>query len=222
MEKTFWQARLLLVDDEIFVRRIVRRMVADLPFAVIEEAENGDEALNKARKLKPDIIICDHHMPELDGLHFIKKVRSGAEKVRHETAIIMLTGDPDDAVFRSALALDVDAFIAKPVGKDTLTEKIKRCFDNPQTVKKPEEYAGIELPGDNEEVVQWPEAQFDPATMLEKTIDQIKIGEKLACDLKSKDGALLLAAGQEITKATLARMQDLVEMGSIGSIAVWK
>lgn len=211
----------MVVDDEIFVRRIVRRILTDLPFAHIEEAENGKEAISKVKKFKPDVVICDHQMPELDGLHFIKKVRTGTKGIRRELAIIMLTGDRDDDVFRTALALDVDAFLSKPVGKEALTDKVQRCFENPQIVKEPEDYESVKLPGDDEEDL-WSQAQFDPATMVQKTIDQVKIGEVLACDLKSKEGALLLAAGQKITRATLARMQDLADMGSIEAVAVFK
>ena len=181
------------------------------------KTERGQVA--KARKIEPDVVICDHHMPASDGLHFIKKVRSGTNGIRRELAIIMLTGDQDEAVFRSAIALDVDAFMSKPSSKEALTKKIQRCFESPQTAEDPDKYSFVKLSGAADLCSQ---AQFDPASMVKKTIDQIKISKILACDLMSKDGFLLLTAGRKITNCVLARTQGLAKMGSINDVAIFK
>ena len=55
--KTFWQARVLVIDDEVFVRRLVRRMVSGLSVSEVIEAGDGQEALKLLRKFKADIVI---------------------------------------------------------------------------------------------------------------------------------------------------------------------
>tara|TARA_B100000315_G_scaffold201005_1_gene193350 strand:+ start:1122 stop:1826 length:705 start_codon:yes stop_codon:yes gene_type:complete len=218
--KTFWQARVLIVDDETFVRRLVRRMLGGLSVAEIIEAADGQEALKLLRKFKADIVICDYQMEPMNGLEFLKIVRSGADPdVRRDLPIIMLTGDSDANVLATAMALDVDAFVKKPIGKDAFAAKLQRCFDVPQLIMNAGHYDAVKLLAADEADS---DQAFDPATMVEKTIEELIVGDIIAMDVISSTGTLLLATGMKVTAASIGRLSDLVGMGEFKIVVVRK
>jgi two-component system chemotaxis response regulator CheY len=218
--KTFWKIRVLIVDDETFVRRLVRRMISGLSVSEIVEAIDGQEAIKLLRKFKADIVICDNQMEPLGGLEFLKIIRSGGDPdIRRDLPIIMLTGDTDANVFATAMALDVDAFVKKPIGKDAFAEKIQRCFDVPQLIRESSVYAGVNLVAEKEEI---PGQVFDAETMVEKTFTELAVGDVVSMDLMSSTGTLLLAAGMAISATSIGRLQDLEGMNEIKIIVVLK
>ncbi len=219
-EKIFWQAHVLVVDDEIFVRRLVRRMLGQMSVAEIVDAADGQEALNLLRKYKADIVICDYQMEPVNGLEFLKIVRSGSDPdIRRDLPVIMLTGDSDTKVFATAMALDVDAFVKKPIGPEAFAAKIQRCFDVPQMIKNADYYDAVEL-------LTEPEAEagqvFDPETMVEKTVDKLIVGDIIAMDVVSSTGTLLLATGMSVSAASIGRLSDLVDIGEFKIVVVRK
>jgi two-component system chemotaxis response regulator CheB len=101
----------LIVDDSAFVRKVLREIFASSPFIeVIGHAKNGQEALEMAETLKPDVITCDLNMPELDGVSFVKK-----QFARRPLPIVILTSSPQDTgqVIEALEAGAVD-FVQKP------------------------------------------------------------------------------------------------------------
>ena len=159
-------------------------------------------------------------MEPMNGLDFIKIVRSGGDpEIRRDTPIIMLTGDSDANVFATAMALDVDAFVKKPVGKNAFSEKIQRCFDVPQLIKISSYYAGVQI---NAEQDARSGAELDPLTMIEKTVDEVEVGDVIALDLVSSTGTLLLGAGMQIGANSIGRLKDLAEMGEFKIVVVGK
>ncbi len=73
----------LIVDDSSVVRKVARRLLEDLDY-VVDEAEDGQEAIDKCRQAMPDAILLDWNMPIMSGLEFIKLLRTyiGGEKPR--------------------------------------------------------------------------------------------------------------------------------------------
>ena len=69
--------RVMLVDDEEEVRQAIEKRInwEEIGFEVVAGAENGEDALEKAEKYVPDVIMTDIHMPFIDGLTFAKMVR---------------------------------------------------------------------------------------------------------------------------------------------------
>ena len=217
--RTFWQARLLIVDDEIFVRRLVRRMMSALPFAQIEEADDGARALRKLKELKPDLIISDVNMEPMNGLELLKQIRTGRAEVRRDVPVILLTGETDQSVLGHAVALDANAFLPKPIGPGPLGERVQRCFDDPIVVKDIAVYEKITV---TEEVAQVAEPKFDAGTMISKDVKDVQVGDILGLNLRGMTGGILIGAGTEIGKASLGTLRDLVEMGQIEDVAIMK
>jgi len=113
----------LIVDDSDMIRRVASRIVRDLGFNV-SNAENGQIALESCRTSMPDAILLDRSMPVLDGLSFLKTLRT-TEKNGDKPVIIFCTGER--SVERIAEALDhgADEYIMKPFDSDIIETKFQ-------------------------------------------------------------------------------------------------
>ena len=89
--------RLLIVDDHMIVRKGIRALLAtETDIEVVGEAANGREAIAQAAKLRPDVILIDLMMPEIDGIEAVRRI-TGADA---EARILVLTSfATDDKVF---------------------------------------------------------------------------------------------------------------------------
>jgi two-component system response regulator YesN len=111
-----------LVEDEILVREGIKRLVAwgEYGFQFIGEAPDGEIALPKILKLKPEILITDIKMPFLDGLELSKLVRKELPK----TTIIILSGHDDFSYAQEAIHIGVSRYLLKPLSKNGLVEAL--------------------------------------------------------------------------------------------------
>ena len=118
---------ILVVDDEDHVRELRKRILEDEYDVIL--AENGKEALEKFKSTKPDLIISDIKMPEIDGLQLLEGIREESN-----VPVIMLTGvnDPDAVI--KAFSLETDDYVRKPFNKRELLlrvhNKLKRTRIN--------------------------------------------------------------------------------------------
>jgi two-component system nitrate/nitrite response regulator NarL len=102
--------RVLLVDDSAIMRSMVRRLFESQPgFEVSGEAENGQEAIEKAANLKPDLIILDLAMPVMTGLDAAPVLR----KMLPATLLILFTVHEGREVAKLALAAGINAVVPK-------------------------------------------------------------------------------------------------------------
>ncbi len=120
--------KILLVDDQIMVRRGLRMSLALEPdLRIVGEAGNGREALDLIRVTNPDVIVMDIEMPELDGISALKTLR----KTLPDCPVIMLSLH-DDAQNRAlALSSGANAFVSKQAGANLLVETIRKIRPDP-------------------------------------------------------------------------------------------
>src|SRR6185437_8348845 len=85
-------ARILLVDDEQYMRKVVRTMLIGMGVRYIHEAQDGPTGLDMIRNQAPDVVILDWEMPGLNGASFVRMVRSPSTFPLPDVPIIMLTG----------------------------------------------------------------------------------------------------------------------------------
>jgi CheY-like chemotaxis protein len=118
--------RVLIVDDEMPQRVLVRETLSDDPALTFEEAEDGMQALRQARAERPDLIILDVMMPLMDGYQVCRIIK--ADPGLHDVPIILLTalGHIEDKV--TAHNLGVYAFINKPFDEDDLHAKVRSAL----------------------------------------------------------------------------------------------
>ncbi len=110
--------KILVVDDKSNVRTLVREYLTEQGF-LVATAENGQMALYAARQEKPDLILLDIMMPEMDGFEFIRTFRKEAE-----TPIILLTARLEESDKVVGLELGADDYITKPFGMRELVARI--------------------------------------------------------------------------------------------------
>ncbi len=116
--------KVLLVDDEPWILRGLRGFFVSMgdAYSVIGEAENGRDALALAQREKPDIVITDIRMPDMDGLAFVAALRENHLRAR----VIMLSGYAEFEYARQALRLGVDNYLLKPLDRRELRETLQK------------------------------------------------------------------------------------------------
>lgn len=126
--------RVLLVDDESFIRKGIRTMIerSDMDFKDISESWNGQEALDKISVERFDLVILDMRMPNMDGITFMKE----AQKLKYKPKFLILSGYNDFKYAAESLKYGAKAYLLKPVQRDELTEALKKVEDE---LKKEEE-----------------------------------------------------------------------------------
>jgi two-component system chemotaxis response regulator CheB len=120
--------RALVVDDSAFMRKVITDILNNDPeITVIATSRNGQEAIEKTEKLKPDVITLDNHMPVLDGLHALGYIMSECP-----TPVVMLSAVDEKAAETTLTAFEYGAvdFIQKPSGSisldiDSMAEEIR-------------------------------------------------------------------------------------------------
>jgi len=119
---------ILVVDDELPVRLALTRVLGEAGYSVLG-TDSGREALELFEKHPIDLVISDHHMPEMSGIDLLKLVR-----VRHPHVVrIILTGDKDpELTFRSINEGEVYRFIKKPWDNTMLRVTIYFAFETIQ------------------------------------------------------------------------------------------
>lgn len=112
----------LIVDDSRVVRKVARRMMEELSFAVAE-AEDGGVALDRCAGAMPDVILLDWNMPVSDGPDFLVRLRHmpGGEAPK----VIFCTTENDVAHISQALEIGADEYIMKPFTPEILKEKLE-------------------------------------------------------------------------------------------------
>lgn len=118
--------RILVVDDEADTLELLRTLLESEGYA-IETAADGESALERVRAGRPDLILLDVMMPEMDGLEVCDRLRF--DPATRDVPIIFLTAK-HDAAFRSrASILDAYAYIEKPFAPDALLAEIRNCLN---------------------------------------------------------------------------------------------
>lgn len=119
---------ILVVDDFPTMRRIVRSLLRELGFSNIEEAEDGQEALDKLRGGDSfDLIVSDWNMPNLDGLEMLKEIRS--DDGLKALPVLMVTAEAKKENIIAAAKAGASGYVVKPFTAATLEEKLNKIFD---------------------------------------------------------------------------------------------
>ena len=116
-------ATVLIIDDEIHIRRLIAQMLELAGYQVVEAA-SGPEALRLIEETRPDVITCDIFMPGMSGFEVLEAIKS--QPATAEIPVIMLTAIGQEKDTARATALGADDYITKPFGTTQLIETIER------------------------------------------------------------------------------------------------
>jgi DNA-binding response OmpR family regulator len=163
---------ILVADDEKHIVQLVKLYLTNEGYQV-ETAADGQEALEKARRLRPDLIVLDLMMPRLDGWEVCRRLRKESN-----VPIIMLTARTEDVDKIVGLELGADDYVTKPFNPRELVARVKAVLRRSQA--RPDEDVLIEV-GD---------IVIDPARR------EVRVAGK-PVQLRAKEFDLLLALAQE-------------------------
>lgn len=125
------KVRILIVDDEAVIRMGLKSMVASLGYQVAGTAVNGDDALEKAAALKPDLMLLDIKMPGKDGLTVAETLVA-----ERPMPVIMLTAYTDQALIERAANAAVMGYLVKPINESKLRPTIEIALMRFEEVRK--------------------------------------------------------------------------------------
>ena len=126
--------RVLIVDDNAFMRKIIRDLLAVIGIRHTIEAPDGVAGLDAISRATPDIVILDWEMPFINGFEFVRIVRTPGVFPYSDIPIIMLSGHGDRARVVEAVRLGVNEFLKKPVSAQALFHHIVSVVMKPRTM----------------------------------------------------------------------------------------
>jgi len=126
-EIDFSQFTVLLVEDNDFVRFMVKKHLSGFGFRRVVEASDGQEGIQLFNQTEPDIVVCDISMQPMDGFEFLKHIRNLNTPLR-KVPFIFLTSRAESSAVVKARALEIDAYLIKPVMPQNLKNKITQIL----------------------------------------------------------------------------------------------
>ena len=116
--------RILIVDDASFMRMMIKDILTKNGFEVVGEGENGLKAVEKYEELKPDLVVMDITMPEMDGIEAVKEIK----KIDSEAKIVMCSAMGQQTMVIEAIQAGAKDFIVKPFQADRVIEAVKKVL----------------------------------------------------------------------------------------------
>ncbi len=120
--------KVLLIDDEWFVRSTIRQILIQIGITNIYEAGDVDAAIKETMRIQPHLVLCDIHMPGEDGLVYVAKLRKAPLPSLASIPVVMLTSDSSEDAVKTAKGLHVDGYLVKPVSIAAVMKAIERAL----------------------------------------------------------------------------------------------
>jgi DNA-binding response OmpR family regulator len=154
--RQFAAIKVLVVDDEHYMRKVVRTLLMSIGVRTIFEAPNAMAGLDLIREKAPDVVIVDWEMPGLDGRGFVRMVRSPDTFPYPNIPIIMLTAHSERSRVIEAMECGIHEFLLKPVSSKALADRLTAVLNNPRKLVRKGDYYGPEP--------RKPKSMIDPNT----------------------------------------------------------
>ncbi|CAK4836470.1 response regulator [Paenibacillus psychroresistens] len=116
--------RILIVDDAAFMRMMIRDILTKNGYEVCGEANDGAQAIEKFKEVKPDLVTMDITMPEMDGIAALKEIK----KIDPLAKVVMCSAMGQQAMVIDAIQAGAKDFIVKPFQPDRVIEAIKKTL----------------------------------------------------------------------------------------------
>ena len=115
---------ILVCDDAAFMRMMIKDILTKNGYTVAGEAQNGVKAVEKYNELKPDLVLMDITMPEMDGIQALKKIKEGAPNA----VVIMCSAMGQQAMVIESIQAGAKDFIVKPFQAERVLEAVKKVI----------------------------------------------------------------------------------------------
>lgn len=117
---------ILIVDDAMFMRRVVRKNLEVMGFSNITEAKDGEEAVKLFEQLRPDLVILDITMPVMSGIEALERIK----KMDENAKVIMCSAVGQELMIVKALEAGAGDFIVKPFDSNVFERTVKNYLDD--------------------------------------------------------------------------------------------
>lgn len=118
-------ANALVVDDEPHVLVLLRALLKQLGITTVWEASDGAEALRQAEARRPDVVLLDLNLPQVDGLHVLEKLKADYPNL----PVIVVTAQSTVKTFDRAIELGARAYVLKYGAKSEVLRQLSEAFD---------------------------------------------------------------------------------------------
>ena len=117
-------AKILIVDDAAFMRMMIKDILTKNGYEIAAEAENGQKAVEKYAESRPDLVLMDITMPEMDGIQSLKKIK----ELDPSANVIMCSAMGQQAMVIEAIQSGAKDFIVKPFQAERVLEAVKKVI----------------------------------------------------------------------------------------------
>ena len=191
---------ILIADDQELMRQSLKIMLSSQPnFAVTDTVSNGREVLESIKKSKPDIILMDIRMPEMDGVVCTQKVKEMAPDIK---VIILTTFDDDEFVF-NAIKFGASGYLLKGTSLKDLTSAITKVYNGKSIM--------------NDEITG---KVFRMFSQMAQTNQTIRVGEQLTGKLRESEWKIIECVGRGMSNKEIAQRLHLSEGTIRNSLSV--
>lgn len=121
-------AKILVIDDDDVMRNFVLTLLGRLGAEHFQVAKDGRSGLAMTHSFRPDLIISDIHMEPVDGLDFVRGLRSQPNLELRKTPVLMLSADSSLDMLHESLPLGIIGYVIKPPSLSTLKSKIEQIL----------------------------------------------------------------------------------------------
>jgi two-component system, chemotaxis family, chemotaxis protein CheY len=142
MSYQFDRLKILVVDDNAHMRKLVSTILQAFGVSQIFEAESGERAWVVLREVNPDICVLDWMMEGMSGLDLVRKLRADPASPNPFVPVIMLTGYTQMEQVRQARDAGINEFIAKPVSVKTMMQRLTSVIESPRPFVRTRGYFG--------------------------------------------------------------------------------
>lgn len=115
-------AKVMICDDAAFMRMMIKDILTKNGYNIAGEAENGAKAVEKYNELKPDLVLMDITMPEMDGIQALKKIK----ETDPNASVIMCSAMGQQAMVIESIQSGAKDFIVKPFQADRVLEAVQK------------------------------------------------------------------------------------------------
>lgn len=220
--------KVLVIEDDDFTRKLTLQVLRDLGYSNIVDADNATAAIKLLNAHAFDLVITDINMPRMNGLQLIQKIRAGKTCAKPETRVVVLTSFSQTEILSSALALDINGFLVKPIIPALVEEKLTQALSEPLHLHSPVAYEAVKT-----ELKSLPAFKENPSvhhtdnvssagarkvrSSMERagnpiSLNRLRPGMVLKESVHLKDGTLILSQGHALSELTINRLHDLKAM----------
>ena len=197
--------KILIADDHLIIRQGLRLILeTENDLELVGEASDGNEALSLCQKLRPDVVLMDLRMPNMDGLSAIEKLRVEQPNI---AVVILTTFNEDDLMFRG-LQARAHGYLLKDTDRNTLFDTI-RAAARGETLLKPEIMARVLSHKNASSTIE-----LKGTGLINLTEREQEVLEAVARGERSKEIAVQLGISERTVKAHLASIYNKLGVDS--------